>query len=282
MPGSMCLFCFQEDSEGPEWHGQPNLITLAGHNPETMKAVGGSSQFTVRASEIDYRGQATLPALVSYMHEAAWDNTVALGISLYDLLQHDMTWVLQRMRVEMFRYPGHSEQVTVETWASGRERIFLHRDFRIYGAECELLGQATSVWLVMDMVKRQLVALPGFITDLEVVPTQEPLPFAKGKLPQLQEAIHEQQMPVRWHDIDLNRHVTNTRYLQWALDTLPLEVLEQKQLREVDIIFRAEALLGDTVVSAVAPAGEPDTYLHQVSSLETGKELVQAMTKWRS
>lgn len=200
-----------------------------------MKAVGGKSQFTVRASEIDYRGQATLPALISYMHEAAWENTVTLGISLYDLLKQDMTWVLQRMRVEMFRYPRHSEKVTVETWASGRERIFMHRDFRIYSADHKLLGQATSVWLVMDMVKRQLVSLPELITSIEVVPTEEPLPFAKRKLPALQEATYEQLIPVRWHDIDLNRHVTNTRYLQWVLDTMPLEVLEQKQLREVDI-----------------------------------------------
>ncbi|GAA4422622.1 thioesterase [Pontibacter saemangeumensis] len=246
-----------------------------------MIATGSASQFTVRSSEIDYRGQATLPALVSYMHEAAWENTVTLGISMYDLLKQDMTWVLQRMRVEMFRYPRHSEKVSVETWASGRERIFMHRDFRIYNAARELLGQATSVWLVMDMVKRQLVSLPELITSIEVVPTEEPLPFAKGKLPQLQEALYELQIPVRWHDIDLNRHVTNTRYLQWALDSVPLEVLEQQQLREVEIIFRAESLLGDTVIAAVAPAEAPSTYLHKLSSQETGKELVQAITKWR-
>ncbi|GAB3541679.1 thioesterase [Pontibacter brevis] len=245
-----------------------------------MKATGGTSAFAIRSNEIDYRGQATLPALISYMHEAAWDNTVTLGISMYDLLEQNMTWILQRLRVEMFRYPKHSEKITVQTWASGRERIFMHRDFRIYSADQELLGQATSVWLVMDMAKRQLVSLPEFITALEVVPTQEPLPFAKGKLPQLLEATYEEQIPVRWHDIDLNRHVTNTRYLQWALDTLPTELLEQKQLREIDIVFRAEAVLGDTVISAVAPAEENDVYLHKLSSQETGKELVQARSIW--
>jgi acyl-ACP thioesterase len=246
-----------------------------------MKATGGESEFIVRSNEIDYRGQATLPALISYMHEAAWDNTVTLGISMYDLLERGMTWVLQRLRVEMFRYPKHSEKIFVQTWASGRERIFMHRDFRIYGADKELLGQATSVWLVMDMVKRQLSSLPEFITALEVVPTHEPLPFAKGKLPVLQEAAYEEQIPVRWHDIDLNRHVTNTRYLQWALDTLPLEVLEQKELRELDIIFRAESVLGDTVITAVAADGDDDVYLHKLSSQETGKELVQARSVWK-
>ncbi|PRY14848.1 acyl-ACP thioesterase [Pontibacter ummariensis] len=245
-----------------------------------MKAVGSFSTFTIRSSEIDFRGQATLPALVNYMHESAWDNTVTLGISMYDLLERDLTWVLQRLRVEMFRYPKHGEQIRVETWASARERVFMHRDFRIYGPDRELLGQATSVWLVMDMVKRQLVSLPDFITALEIMPTEEPLPFAKGKLPALQEPTVEEQILVRWHDIDLNRHVTNTRFLQWALDTTPLEVLEQKQLCEVDIIFRAESVLGDTVVATVAPADEEGVFLHKLSSQETGKELVQAKTSW--
>ncbi|WP_242922000.1 acyl-[acyl-carrier-protein] thioesterase [Pontibacter liquoris] len=244
------------------------------------KATGGESRFVVRSNEIDYRGQATMPALVSYMQEAAWENTATLGISMYELLERGLTWVLQRMRVEMFRYPRHAEPIIVETWASGREKVFLHRDFRIYTSEGELLGQATSVWLVMDVVKRQLVAVPDFIMAQEIAPGQEPLPFAKGKLPQLQETQYEQQTPVRWHDIDLNRHVTNTRYLQWALDTLPVAVLEQ-QLSQVDIIFRAESLLGDTV-TAVAGAGEaPGVYLHKLISQETGKELVQARTEWK-
>ena len=159
----------------------------------------------------------------------------------------------------------------------------MHRDFRMYNAERELLGQATSVWLVMDVVKRQLVSVPDFIMAVEVVPGQEALPFAKGKLPQLQEAEQEQQIPVRWHDIDLNRHVTNTRYLQWALDTLPLEVLEQQQLQQVDIIFKAESMLGDTVISSVAPASADNPiYLHRLTSQQSEKELVQAKTTWRS
>ena len=68
-----------------------------------MKAYPGKSQFIVRSSEIDYHGNTTMPALVSYMQEAAWENTRDLGISMYDLLERGLTWVLQRMRVEMFR-----------------------------------------------------------------------------------------------------------------------------------------------------------------------------------
>ncbi len=247
-----------------------------------MKSVTGQSAFTVRSTETDQNGQATLSALVGYMQEAAWDNTATMGISMYELLDRGLTWVLQRMRIEMFHYPRHREQITVETWASGRERVFLHRDFRVYNTDRELLGQATSVWLVMDVVKRQMVSVPEFITAVEVVPGAEPLPFAKGKLPQLEEPLYGQQMPVRWHDIDLNRHVTNTRYLQWVLETLPADILEKQQLSEIDIIFKSESMLGDTVMATAGAAEEPDTFLHKLSSTESGKELVQARSKFRS
>ncbi|MCC9169131.1 acyl-[acyl-carrier-protein] thioesterase [Pontibacter harenae] len=248
-----------------------------------MKSVGGKSEFIVKSSEVDLHGQATVPALVSYLQEAAWDNTATLGISLYDLLEQGLTWVLQRLRLEMFRYPKHRDSVTIETWASGRERVFLHRDFRIYSSEGELLGQATSVWLVMDVVKRQMVSVPEFISAVEIAPGKEPLPFAKGKLPVLQEVRHEQQMPVRWHDIDMNRHVTNTRYLQWALEALPVELLEQQELKEMDIIFRAESGFIDTILSAAGEATEDETvFLHRLSSTTTAKELVQAKSTWQS
>ncbi len=242
---------------------------------------GGESIFTVRSSEVDFRGQATLPVLVSYLQEAAWENTRTLGISMYDLLEKGLTWVLSRLRVEMFTYPKHNERVIVETWASGREKVFLHRDFRIYSPEGELLGQATSVWLVMDVVKRRLTAVPDFITAVELASGYEPLPFAKGKLPTLAEASPIQRFPVQWHDIDLNRHVNNTHYLRWALESLPTAVLEGQQLQEADIIFRAESTLGETVVAAAAPDQEqPGVFLHRLTEETTGKELVQAQTKW--
>jgi len=247
-----------------------------------MEAKAGATTFRIRSSEIDLRGQATLPALVSYMQEAAWENTASLGISMYDLLEQGLTWVLQRLRLEMLRYPQHRERIRVETWASGYERVFLYRDFRFYSEDGSLLGQATSVWLVMDVVRRRLVAVPGFVKALAEVPDQEPLPFARGKLPQLPEALYGMQVPVRWHDIDLNRHVTNTRYLQWALDTLPHEVLGQNQLQGLDIIFKAESMLGDTVIAQAGAGATAGTMLHTLTSRDTGKELVQAQTKWKN
>ena len=72
-------------------------------------------------------------------------------------------------------------------------------------------------------------------------------------------------MSVRRHDIDLNSHVVNNRHLQWILDTLPAETLE-KHLREVDVIYKAESVLGDTVLSEAGILEAESILLHEVSS----------------
>lgn len=87
-------------------------------------------------------------------------------------------------------------------------------------------------------------------------------------------------MPVRWYDIDLKSHVNNTRYLQWILDTLPAETLE-KHLREVDVIYKAESVLGDTVLSETGIGETESILLHKLTSQSTGNELVQARTDWQ-
>ena len=54
------------------------------------QAKKGTSAFTVRSHEVNYRGEATMPAIVGYFQEAAWHNTKTLGISMYDLLERDI------------------------------------------------------------------------------------------------------------------------------------------------------------------------------------------------
>ena len=80
--------------------------------------ISDTQPFVVRAYEIDVHRRATLPTLINYMQEAAWHNATARGGSVYLLHEHGVSWVLHRLRLEMFRYPMHLEQITVETWPS--------------------------------------------------------------------------------------------------------------------------------------------------------------------
>ena len=61
-------------------------------HPQLIK----TEPFTIRTYEIDNRKQATVPALVKLMHEAAMQNVIDLKLSVWDLEPHQISWVLMR------------------------------------------------------------------------------------------------------------------------------------------------------------------------------------------
>ena len=85
-------------------------------------------------------------------------------------------------------------------------------------------------------------------------------------------------------DLDINRHVNNVFYAEWALETVPAEIAEHCRLTEIEIGFRAEALYGDTVISRIAQVEtftDSFCFVHQLLDERTGKELTRLRTRWR-
>jgi acyl-ACP thioesterase len=93
------------------------------------------------------------------------------------------------------------------------------------------------------------------------------------------EASSEQRFRVLRGDLDSNQHVNNTIFAGWALESVPLGIAEGK-LAELEISFRAEALLGDTVIARCAVV-QPDTCLHQVINARDSRELARLRTCWK-
>lgn len=99
-------------------------------------------------------------------------------------------------------------------------------------------------------------------------------------LPVLVTSEHELRLPVLRGDLDINRHVNNTVYAGWALETIPETVDSSSRLASIEIAFRAEALYGDIIVARMASAEEKGCYLHSVENGSDGRELARLRTHW--
>jgi medium-chain acyl-[acyl-carrier-protein] hydrolase len=90
--------------------------------------------------------------------------------------------------------------------------------------------------------------------------------------------------------LDLNKHVNNVVYIQWALEAVPEDVLTRRRPVELEVSYRAEAFYGDAVLSragadpgaATSPAGSTSgpVFLHQIVNARTGAELTRLRTGW--
>ncbi len=239
-----------------------------------------TEDFTVRAYEIDPRGRASVQTLCNYLQEAAGRHARALGVSVEQLLDKNLTWVLTRLHVQIDAYPELWEKVTVETWPSGQNGLYATRDFFLK-AEDRIIARATSAWLVLDVARRRPIRTPAFITEIRTPDRTRALEDDLGKLPPFEEPTHELPFRVRYSDLDLNAHVNNVRYVEWAVEAVPQAIFETHRPTEIEVHFRAETNLNDTVLAQVHPHEHDLTFLHRLVRKADGREVATARSRWR-
>lgn len=239
-------------------------------------------EYQVRLYEMDHRGTVKLIPLLDYLQDAAGLHAAKLGVAVTDLQADNLTWILSRYHVKIRRYPDAGETVTVETWPSVSKSRFALREFEVTGADGGVCLQATTSWLVMDLERRRPVALEGVLPDFPLLEKRaldddfKPLPAFDGTERELAVRVFNQ-------DLDWNRHVNNTVYIRWAVETVPPEVLHEKRLHEVEINYRGEAFYGETILSRIKQEGSVGNlrFSHQLVNRDTGKELTRLRSVWK-
>ena len=212
-----------------------------------MKQAIWTERYEVGSFLVDFNKKMSLHGLMSLLQETAWCHADHLGHGYAQTDKRGAAWVLIRQRVEMEIWPGWGDTLSVRTWLRPPGPVVVTRDFELLVGD-RLMGRAAAHWITIDQGSRRPIPLqfpdePGQFRaggHLEIEPSR--LPTLADDLEVLAE------FEVRPSDLDMNRHVNNTRFAQWVLDALPWQVHESYTLRSYQINFLAEARLGDRVV----------------------------------
>jgi medium-chain acyl-[acyl-carrier-protein] hydrolase len=234
--------------------------------------------FAVRVFETGANGTLAVRSLCDFLQEAAGNHARALGVSVQDLLQRQLTWVLSRLRVQIHRLPANGDHVTVRTWPSGIDRLFALRDFTVQDAQGAILASAVSGWLILDTPSRR----PDRIRGIFDPPDTSLLPRAFAtdleKLPECAVPERETTISVRWSDLDVNQHVNNSRYAEWVVEGVAAQ--DVGILASLDIDFLAETQHPGSVV--VRTRNEDSIRrAHVIVRVGDGVEVARARTGWR-
>lgn len=239
--------------------------------------------FTVRGYECDAFGRMSIPALMNLMQESANRNAIDYGIGISDLAGNGFGWMLMRFCLRMHHYPRYGQTIRLMTYPTTVDKYFIHRDFRVVADDGTLLADAGSTWLVFSMEKRSMVPLPDFIrrlsppTDVDALPT---LPLK----PDFQTAAFlptdTKRVEVGWLSIDQNKHVNNVAYVQWLLEAVDANVLQTREIAEIDLVYRIETHWHDWL--EIQSANETESSIrHRIVQTDSGKDVLLARSQWR-
>ena len=206
--------------------------------------------FYIYPREADASKRLSLQNIGAFILDAAGMAAKARGFGMDYMHEHGLAWVTSRIAIEMIEYPREYETISIETWVEDCSSIFSTRNFIIYNSHKEMIGQASTLWSMIDFNTRKMVDLLK-TTDLanHVVTTQNEL-FTMDKPKRVDykgdgDAILTHRVVVS--DIDMNQHVNSMKYLQWAIDTLSLNEIMNSTIKRLDINYLREALYDQNI-----------------------------------
>lgn len=230
----------------------------------------------------DCTGRVKASALCDFLQSAATVHADRLGVGMLDLQKRGITWMLAKMDIVFAVEPAPRDVLTVETWPAGtRAGIVCVRNYRIRSPRGEVLLEATSDWVCVDMATRKLARLTP---DILAITDDEPEQFSFPPLPKLAKDAFtpagECDIPVRRADMDINRHVNNVHYIEWLFEPMSDDAYARR-IRRLAISYHAEAVAGEVVRSEVGEAGLADGAIMTSHTLQRGGTLLtKAICLW--
>jgi len=234
--------------------------------------------FTVMIYDLDIRRSSNMPMICNWLQEAGMKH--ALQIARHSGLDiSEIVFVLTRLNVRMDRYPSWMEKVTVESWLSPSSDRYARRNFLLHGADGKIIGRAISSAVPFNLKDRTGGIFSGDLNSF-TIEREDALTHDFLKIPEITGTHTENIIQVRYFDCDFFYHINNVKYIEWCVESLPDDYLKSNTLREIDINFRAEGNLGDSLILKTAESGNRDTFIHSVAKDSEAKDLVRMRSTW--
>jgi medium-chain acyl-[acyl-carrier-protein] hydrolase len=197
--------------------------------------------------DCDTRQRLTVLAMMRYFEDIALLQSESYCVGLRYYAEEKVAWLLNAWDIRIRRAPVFMDDVHVLTQPMAMRRFLANRRYEITSGEGEPLVEADSRWVFVDMARRrparireEIFTKYGILEEADTLPAQDPI-----DAPERADVMRE--FHVRKSDIDVNRHVNNIRYVDWAFDALPDDIALGATLRRLRVHYRKEVHYGEEV-----------------------------------
>jgi len=205
-----------------------------------------------------------LSSLLRLLQEAAILHAEKNGFGDRAMAGQGLGWVLYKLELEVFRYPGYKEELRVVTRLGGRKGFKAFRHFNVFSGN-EPVASAVSVWFALDLETRKPVHFKGRLAG-QLLPEGLVLPEAPADEWKPKKNFSRQWevwVTTRCADIDTNGHVNNAVYADYLETALARREGGYPRLKTYKIQFNHE-IPSTTAEVAIALSREEPVWAFQV------------------
>ena len=201
---------------------------------------------SLQSRDCDFTGRWKPSEIFMAMQELAATHSGILGAGYSYLRTLSLAFALTRTELHMEKYPLIGEKVVCHTWAAPVMKWMYPRHFIFETESGERLGYASTIWVLLDLNERKMVAPSALNVPIATGDMQAPLRMP-GKAASITGEAEARSYLPGYSEIDVNGHVNNTRYVSWLCDALGADLLKGKCVRSMIVNYSHEILPGQPV-----------------------------------
>lgn len=238
-------------------------------------------EYEVHYYEVNYRLDCKMSSIINYFCDIGAIQSNDLGVGIDYLTERRLAWVFYKYDIKVKRYPKFGEKIKVVTSASSFKKFYASRLYEIYDENNERIVEGEGILLLINIDKRRAIRIPEDQYEAYNVDKNEKSDLKIEILERMEKADNENIFKVRYGDIDSNMHVNNVRYVEWAVESLPLETVLNYELKELNVVFEKECKYGVEIIASyeVREYNDELIILHKIENNE-GTELSILKSKW--
>ena len=193
--------------------------------------------YQITTNMLDCHDCLKMSTVLDVAQEVAGDHAEELGCGFETMIKQDLIWVIVRNYVEIIKKPINFKAIEVVTYPLKPRFVEFNRETEFYH-NGELFAVSRSTWMVIN-IKDFSVKAPDFFKGFD-----DDLGYFKRRIRKLPVIEKSQLQKVKETDVlysmlDHNRHMNNTKYVDFYLDifrpefsvkTLQIEYIKQSFL----------------------------------------------------
>lgn len=238
-------------------------------------------KFVIPSYFVDENAQLTVSCLFRLLQEMSNKHASLLGAGWYQLRERGYFWVITKIQLKINRLPKWEEQVTLRSWVKKSNAATSPRDYEMTDADGQVLIAGSSIWAILDITDGRPQHMQMFDDCF--------LPQERNAIDRKPQKIGALAIPDRAanckevvpSDIDMNRHVNNAHYIQWAFDSFSQEFRNTHRITDVTANFISQAKLGDRY-SAYSEQISETGHQTVLYSPDSKQEFCRILTDWET
>ena len=239
-------------------------------------------KITVRYAETGVNGKLKPVNILNYFQDIASDHSAEMGVSAMDLLPRGLAWVIFQYQIDVLRYPTWKDNLRMRTWRYPFRNLYELRQYEIFDDRDNLLISSKSSWVLTSMASKKPVRLNKHLPTEMIDGLQQPITYDFATVPEINHGDATRSFNARMHDLDFNRHVNNSVYVVWGIESVPQDIIRTCRPTAITVNYLGESLYGDPVtVKTQRLRTHPSMdFLHAIINESTGREITRLQTRW--